>query len=72
MANTKLVEDIAIHRHVPRMVIVIHDLCKKENNMQKKRRTKMPSSRVEGKSFGMELKQGLWRAFLTPLVSAVI
>jgi hypothetical protein len=29
MANTKLVEDIAIHRH-PRMSIVIHDLCKKQ------------------------------------------
>jgi len=36
MANTKLAEDIAIYRHVPKMIIVIHDLCKKENNMQKK------------------------------------
>jgi hypothetical protein len=54
------------------MIIVIHDLCKKENNMQKKRRTKMPCSREEGKSFGMELKQELWRAFLSPLVSAII
>jgi hypothetical protein len=35
MANMKLAEDIAIHRHVPRMIIVIHGLCKKEN-MQKK------------------------------------
>ena len=33
MANTKLTEEIVIHRHVPRMIIVIHDLCKKENNM---------------------------------------
>jgi hypothetical protein len=56
MANRKLVEDIVIHRHVPRMIIGIHDLCKKENNMQKKQRTKMLSSREEGKSFGMELK----------------
>ena len=55
----KLAKDIAIHRHVTRMIIVIHDLCKKENNMQKKQKTKMPSSRVEGKSFGMELKQEL-------------
>ena len=56
----KLTEDIAIHKHVPRMIIVIHDLFKKENNMQKKKqRTKMPSSRVDGKSFGMELKQEL-------------
>jgi len=59
MANTKLTEDIVIHRHVPRMIIVIHDLCKKENNMMKKQRTKMPSSREEGKSFGMELKKEL-------------
>jgi prophage tail gpP-like protein len=59
MANMKLTEDIAIHRHVPRMITVIHDLCKKENSMQKKQRTKMPSSRVEGKSFGLELKQEL-------------
>jgi hypothetical protein len=36
MVNTKLAEDIAIHYHVPRMIIVIHDLCKKENNMLKK------------------------------------
>jgi hypothetical protein len=40
MANTKLAEDIAIHRHVPRMIIVIHDLCKKENNMQRKTKNK--------------------------------
>jgi len=72
MTNTKLMEDIAIHKHVPKMIIVIHDLCKKEHNMQKKQRTKMPSSRVEGKSFGMELKQELWRAFLSPLVPTVI
>jgi hypothetical protein len=45
---------------------------KKKIIYRKKERTKMPSSRVEGKSFGMELKQGLWRAFLSPLVSAVI
>jgi hypothetical protein len=32
----------------------------------------MTSSRVEGKSFGMELKPELWRAFLSPLVFAVI
>ena len=40
MANTKLAKDIAIHRHVLRMIIVIHDLCKKENNMQKKTKNK--------------------------------
>ena len=59
MANMKLMEEIAIHRHVPRMIIVIHDLCKKENNMQKKMKNKDASSREEGKSFGMELKQEL-------------
>jgi hypothetical protein len=32
----------------------------------------MPTSREEGKSFEMELKQELWKAFLSPLVSAVI
>jgi prophage tail gpP-like protein len=73
MANMKLMKDIAIHRHVPRMIIVIHDLCKKRKlYAEKKQRTKMPSSRVEGKSFGLELKQELWRAFLLPLVSTVI
>jgi len=40
MVNMKLVRDIAIHRHVQRMIIIIHDLCKKENNMQKKMKNK--------------------------------
>jgi hypothetical protein len=40
MANTKLTKDIAIHRHVPRMIIVIHDLCKKEKKYAKKMKNK--------------------------------
>jgi hypothetical protein len=32
----KLTEDIVIHRHVPRMIIVTHDLCKNEKKICKK------------------------------------
>jgi len=40
MANTKLMEDITIHRHVPRMIIVIHDLCKKRKKYAEKMKKK--------------------------------
>jgi hypothetical protein len=32
----KLAEDIAIHRHVPKMIIVVHDLCKKRKQYAEK------------------------------------
>jgi hypothetical protein len=47
-------------------------ICVKKKTICRKKKNKMPSSRVEGKNFEMELKQELWRAFLSPLVSAVI
>jgi hypothetical protein len=35
MANMKLAKDILIDRHIPRMIIVIRDLCKKEITCKK-------------------------------------
>jgi len=52
MANTKLMEDIAIHRHVPRMIIVIHDPYKKENNMQKNEEQRYPVVGRRAKALG--------------------
>jgi hypothetical protein len=36
MTNTKLMEDITIHKHIPRMIIVIDDLCKKRKQYAEK------------------------------------
>jgi hypothetical protein len=52
MANMKLAKDILIDRHIPRMIIVIHDLCKKENNMQKNEEQRGPVVGWRAKALG--------------------